>query len=748
MPHAQDIRPLAQQDTPQNKTVQSDDDSTRLGGEHAKVKTLRAQMRASDDGYGKSPTMAGQPSQGRTPRTPKEVRQLQDAVGSDDDVDNGQSRFRGSSPSRRERPKRNEVASGRALRSTKPVQRTPSPVPERWTEKNPNWVEDRNYKIPLIYERTTISHVDILRLDEGQFLNDDVIGFYANYLHKQLEARDERMAKKVYVFNSFFWEKLRAKGHSGVKSWTSKIDLLSFDYLVVPINQDAHWFLAIVCNPKALLPQADQDSSEDSRSVVEQDEPVDKSDLDSTEVKSAAGTPVTKSGAVESQVDKLGTSDLEDTTVPSTNKKPRAKKGPGPRKYDPKSARVITLDSLQGSHTAVATALKNYLKNEIKEKKGLDIDLPLSFGMTARGIPTQTNYTDCGVYLLAYLEEFMRNPPVFTRKILQHEGTDWDVDAPALRNKIRNLIFDLQADYQAEQIRVRREKRRLADEKKSKSRTRKADASSSSLPNQRSEPHTPRAATPAKERLLDTPKQDVGRHESSPSVDPAPSSRSLRHADFKLPGRKEEKVNINSAPKSSQSQTGEHDDLNVSTIVNPSDSVEMNDGHASDGNEVTPREIQSMQARDNSQHARISPPVPTKPVSTTRQAEASRSSSSKSPSQKRFLSPIGPSSSSLDGAAATGSDQSPSRQKEASAKPDKHDTALGRFSRLFRSPLISPSAKFSESTARSNSIPKFSGVDSDSDADKARKSKASPSTQDERRSGRQRPNHTIDLTGD
>lgn len=42
---------------------------------------------------------------------------------------------------------------------------------------------------------------------------------------------------------------IKEKRHSRVKSWTKKVDIFEKDYLVIPINERNHWFLAIVCFP-------------------------------------------------------------------------------------------------------------------------------------------------------------------------------------------------------------------------------------------------------------------------------------------------------------------------------------------------------------------------------------------------------------------------------------------------------------------------------------------------------------------
>lgn len=39
------------------------------------------------------------------------------------------------------------------------------------------------------------------------------------------------------------------KRHSRVKTWTKNINLFEKDFIVIPINENAHWFLAIICFP-------------------------------------------------------------------------------------------------------------------------------------------------------------------------------------------------------------------------------------------------------------------------------------------------------------------------------------------------------------------------------------------------------------------------------------------------------------------------------------------------------------------
>lgn len=715
-------------------------DSAIPQDEHARMRTMRVQMRARDEGLGSGFVPSRPSSPGRTPRTPAELRQLQNVVGSEDDEKEEHRGERDSekwqSPSRMNR---RESTSHRTLRSTNPKTLTPSPVLERWTIKNPNWVEDRSYKIPLVYERTTINEIDIERLDEGQFLNDEVISFYAKYLHKQLELRDEQMAKKVYVFSSFFWEKLRAKGHDGVKSWTSKIDLLSFDYIVVPINQNLHWYLAIICNPRALLPQDDADLEEDETPAAEHDGHVDTCTSIDTDAKPALVASDIDPVPVEDQLVGTGIIDLEETKHVPISKTTKVKRGSGPRKYDTKAPRVITLNSLEGNQTSVATALKNYLKSEIKEKKGLDIETPLSFGMTAKDIPFQTNFTDCGVYLLGYLEEFMKDPHVFTRTILQHEGRSWDVDAPALRNKIRDLIFKLQGDYQEEQMHMKRERKRLADERKAKSRTPTAEPQSSPrVFSERPAPRTPMIASSGPNFHRRTPARSQSSRIPCTDGDQESVQQALHRSISPPPLQLQQRSPRLSALKSSQAQDVEPDAFNASTIVNPSDSVEIKDERTSDEAEATPRVMKSVEAVDQGQHEVLSSPESLKLRSTSRLSESKQAPPAGDFDTRKFMSPMGPSSSS-EVASEAKSDRSLIRLNKTPTKTPKYDDTRSRF---FASSANSSSVK---SPTRSNNAPKFTGVDSDAESEGT---KSKGIIKQKQKHGRCRSSHTIDLTDD
>jgi sentrin-specific protease 7 len=463
-------------------------------------------------------------------------RRLIDALGSSSAVGSGTYGYPLSEGelSEQNRPRRS-VRTRRDLSSPAPVS-----LPDRWTEVHPDW--DKNWRLPLSFHRTAVEKDDIARLDEGQCLNDNIIGFYLKFLQTQAEKQRPETSKRIYFHNSFFYSKLkptagRHANYDGVKTWTAKVDIFSYDYIVVPVNEHFHWWVAIICNPGKLDSAVAQkaadspgpgddieevlamsssgnagahSSPQDDRDVVLQDRrDVTVSDdkdggynledpyslPDSADERNAKAAVSGKGGEAAVIVD----DDAAPTTAKSApqkgRKRGRKSMGAPPRKYDPADPRIITLDSLGASHSPVCSHLKQYLIAEFKDKKGKDIEYSHpTIGMRATNIPEQNNFCDCGVYLLKYVAEFLGDPDKFIQSILLREHREWDFDASKMRNDIRQLIFDLHDPYQREQEEAKRQKA-LAKRKRERSKSEgPVDGSGSSAPKSSAE----RAVSPQK----------------------------------------------------------------------------------------------------------------------------------------------------------------------------------------------------------------------------------------------------------
>uniref|UniRef100_A0A8C3RYE1 SUMO specific peptidase 6 n=1 Tax=Chelydra serpentina TaxID=8475 RepID=A0A8C3RYE1_CHESE len=109
----------------------------------------------------------------------------------------------------------------------------------------------------------SVTNEDLHCLNEGEFLNDVIIDFYLKYL--VLEKMKKEDADRIHVFSSFFYKRLnqrerrnlhetanlsvQQKRHGRVKTWTRHVDIFEKDFIFVPLNEAAHWFLAVICFP-------------------------------------------------------------------------------------------------------------------------------------------------------------------------------------------------------------------------------------------------------------------------------------------------------------------------------------------------------------------------------------------------------------------------------------------------------------------------------------------------------------------
>jgi hypothetical protein len=346
------------------------------------------------------------------------------------------------------------------------------------------------WKSSLIYpkagkRRMTVEYDDLYRLDEDEFLNDNLIGFYLRYLENHLEQTNPELARRVYFYNSYFFERLmqNSKGKKGidyesVQKWTRNIDIFDRDFVILPVNESYHWYVVIICNLSKVstlvdndgerltteelpamtlgLPssQREDETPEGAVAAESQDVPTEKT------TKSLSHLSLSD---VDQQIDELApASKTFSISSPARVPTPR-KSGSGRRKvphslpkHNPAASIIMTLDSLGVARSSTCIALRQYIVEEAKNKKGWDLNGSLIKGMTATGIPTQSNFSDCGLYLCAYLEKFILDPASFVRKILQRE-MDPNSDMPMmaseeLRSRMRGMIRGLHNEQENEEV--------------------------------------------------------------------------------------------------------------------------------------------------------------------------------------------------------------------------------------------------------------------------------------------------------
>lgn len=300
------------------------------------------------------------------------------------------------------------------------------------------------------------------------------------------------------------------------------MDIFSRDFVVVPINENAHWYVAIICNlpelprqyeSEGIEPPASEkekigtpsvDSGGDLSKIPKSEPNTEPNDLDKKEAFSKETTPsdgdeqhtrkdlasltlsdqkeeapLVKDAGSEKEdwpeVDenppspatkvcsKSKPEEKEDKAKPPENsppssppavkatstesrKPPRKSAGRPKRKYDEKQPIIITFDSLGCPRYPTINILREYLVEEGNAKRSMKIEKGDIMGMTAKGIPEQGNYSDCGLYLLAYLEKFTQDPDGFIWKLLKKEmkEKDWPkMESRVLRKHLREFLVNL-----------------------------------------------------------------------------------------------------------------------------------------------------------------------------------------------------------------------------------------------------------------------------------------------------------------
>lgn len=92
----------------------------------------------------------------------------------------------------------------------------------------------------------TVRKGHLERLEEGVYLNDELIDFQIRHL---IEETFPEAKSRVHIFNSHFFIQLRDNGYSEVSKWTKNVDLFDKEFLFVPINQSDHWSLVVIARP-------------------------------------------------------------------------------------------------------------------------------------------------------------------------------------------------------------------------------------------------------------------------------------------------------------------------------------------------------------------------------------------------------------------------------------------------------------------------------------------------------------------
>ncbi|XP_035473130.2 sentrin-specific protease 6 [Scophthalmus maximus] len=371
----------------------------------------------------------------------------------------------------------------------------------------------------------SVTNEDLHCLNDGEFLNDVILDFYLNYL--VLERLKKEDAQRSHVFSSFFYKRLnqrerrnvpdatnlpiQKRKHNRVKTWTRHVDLFQKDFIFVPINESAHWYLAVICFPglegpvyeqnplyrgpeenvpdhcRPLSPDRDMPDGSSSSSSERTSHPeafvggVRPDGLDLAAENSAFRANGESSNGEQQFTSELhrisvcyGSSKGDDDTFTFSDDQSSCQdecsedgtlaedtlgsdaSGLASKANVCRQPCILIMDSLRGpARSTVVKTLREYLEVEWEVRKGTQ----RSFGKDVmRGssprVPQQDNFSDCGVYVLQYVESFFQNPiPSFHLPV---NLSDWfpQQRMKTKREEIRRLILNIQAQQELDRDQV------------------------------------------------------------------------------------------------------------------------------------------------------------------------------------------------------------------------------------------------------------------------------------------------------
>uniref|UniRef100_A0A7N6BLY2 Ubiquitin-like protease family profile domain-containing protein n=1 Tax=Anabas testudineus TaxID=64144 RepID=A0A7N6BLY2_ANATE len=288
--------------------------------------------------------------------------------------------------------------------------------------------------------RITVTKEDLACLKSGEFLNDVIIDFYLKYL--LLEGVGGSVAERSHIFSSFFYKQLsrrRAAGeddapsvpHHRVKTWTRHVDIFTKDFLFVPVNQEAHWYLVVVCFPGLEEVQFEEFQS---RTGLCSDL-IYCSRMCNVSVFVSAG--VHSAGLPEGHC-------VKEVSLQKSEFRHQVRWcSVFPKRGDFfvfSRPCILVMDSLKLSyHENVCRLLREYLQVEWEVRRGTP-RLFTSDNMKSSNcrVPLQDNSSDCGLYLLQYAESFLQNPVV-------HFDFPLCLDNWFLRQRVRQKREEIQS---------------------------------------------------------------------------------------------------------------------------------------------------------------------------------------------------------------------------------------------------------------------------------------------------------------
>lgn len=302
-----------------------------------------------------------------------------------------------------------------------------------------------------------VTSKDLLRLAPGKYLNDTLVEI--ELMRIMLQVKDFEFRSRIFHFSTFFYRKLcdaliktgnayasstaNAAFYKLVSRWTNLVEnIFDKDLLIVPINENLHWFLLLIIRPHNMIVDAidSEMGTKDHETLATKDNRFDElsnaglmlqpertfnSIQCSSEIaqeekfKSDFNLPYTSTSDEEENDDddnslsilyprllSANADQLSSTTIVGKGKGPDASVTITPTRdvYSDRTC-IVVYDSLgpRRSKKLVVRRLTQFLVQEATQKHGLLVDTKRIVAFNLHG-PYQRNSYDCALYMLSAVE--------------------------------------------------------------------------------------------------------------------------------------------------------------------------------------------------------------------------------------------------------------------------------------------------------------------------------------------------------
>ncbi|GAV54181.1 hypothetical protein ZYGR_0AK06830 [Zygosaccharomyces rouxii] len=256
----------------------------------------------------------------------------------------------------------------------------------------------------------TITNQDFRCLYNHDWINDSILDFFTKYYVETSIERGIVKRDEVHIMSSFFYTKLVSDPgdyYGNVKKWVTNCDLFKKKYVVVPINNNYHWFGCIITNLNVLYNH------------------FKGLDMVSHFLQANDGN---KSESGKAEDDEISVS----TPIVT----------------------ILTFDSLRQTHTREIDPIKEFLMAYARDKYSMEIDKTL-IKMKTCMVPQQPNMSDCGVHVILNTKKFFEDPKATmdmwrmtkTRNKQSTKVINEFFDRASrsgARKDLRNVLWDLQ----------------------------------------------------------------------------------------------------------------------------------------------------------------------------------------------------------------------------------------------------------------------------------------------------------------